>query len=389
MTESESKDINELSSLKQQYADLYGIKPRGRYSNDPKWLQKKIDEVGSDTVAASKAVSESLESAVSTAGRVHGDNDNEINEKLDKLTSLVDTLIEENKGKDEENSRVKLIIDEKEDTAEKDTIPDTIFIVPYRDRQPQRVAFMKIMPAILEDLNCKVLFIHQRDRRPFNRGAMKNLGFIFVKNLYPEHYKNITLVFHDIDVMPWYKNQFSYTTRRNIINHFYGFPHALGGIFAIKGCDFEDINGFPNIWTWGLEDNVLQKRVGLKNKRIIRPEFIHIEKNNKNIIGLWHGWDRLINPHIEEKGWRDTGRDGIRSLYNINMKVEKFTELFLEVNITSFETGESLNSPFVRGARIMNSRENVRLNKPLRQVKRKIGDRNANRKKQGFGSMGF
>ena len=71
------------------------------------------------------------------------------------------------------------------------------------------------------------------------------------------------------------------------------------------------------------------------------------------------------------------------------MKVEKFTELFLEVNITSFETGESLNSPFVRGARIMNSRENVRLNKPLRQVKRKIGDRNANRKKQGFGSMGF
>ena len=71
------------------------------------------------------------------------------------------------------------------------TIPNTVFIVPYRDRKPQRVAFMKIMPHILEDMNYLVLFVHQFDKRPFNRGAMKNLGFIFIKSAFPNHYKNI------------------------------------------------------------------------------------------------------------------------------------------------------------------------------------------------------
>ena len=155
-------------------------------------------------------------------------------------------------------------------------IPNTVFIVPYRDRKPQRLAFMKIMPHILEDLNHIVLFVHQCDNRPFNRGAMKNLGFIFIKSAFPNHYKNIDFVFHDIDVMPWRKNQFSYKTKPGLINHFYGFPHALGGIFAIKGADFEQINGFPNIWTWGLEDNMLFHRTINLKKKIVRPDFIHI-----------------------------------------------------------------------------------------------------------------
>ena len=89
---------------------------------------------------------------------------------------------------------------------------------------------------------------------------IENLGFLYLKLKYPDHYKYMTMVFHDVDVMPWKESQFSYQTRRGIVNHFYGFPQALGGIFAIKGADFEIINGFPNIWTWGLEDNIVQAR---------------------------------------------------------------------------------------------------------------------------------
>jgi len=274
-------------------------------------------------------------------------------------------------------------------TKAKSEIPEIVIIVPYRDREPQRSAFMKIMPHIVEDLNCKILFVHQRDRRPFNRGAMKNLGFIFVKNMYPNHYKDITLVFHDIDNMPWYKGQFSYQTGRNIINHFYGFPHALGGVFAIKGWDFEHLNGFPNFWTWGLEDNMIQRRAEQYGKRIIRPQFVNIEKSNKNIIGLWHGWDRLINPHIEHKGRADKGQDGIRSLYRVGITPNKIDDLFIEVNVTSFQTGESLNSPYVKGARVMNARHAPRLNRPFYVKAPKRGTAGTFGKKKGFGGMAF
>lgn len=305
---------------------------------------------------------------------------NPVNEDLKKKVTLLEKLVD--------NLIKKEMIVNNPIIESIEQTPEIIFIVPYRDRKPQRYAFIKIMTHILEDLNCKVLFVHQRDKRPFNRGAMKNLGFIHVKKMYPNKYKDITLVFHDIDNIPWYKGQFSYTTQRNTINHFYGYPRALGGIFAIKAWDFEHINGFPNIWTWGLEDNMLLRRAEQYNKKVIRPEFVHLEKNNNNIIGLWHGWDRLVNPHIEHKGRADRGQDGIRSLYHLEINYKKIDNLFIEVNITAFQTGENLKSPFVRGAKQTDTRTIPRLNKPF-YIKKKRGTSGTFGKKNGYGSMAF
>jgi len=305
---------------------------------------------------------------------------NELKKKIETLKDLVSDLLKKSVKPEPKIEKLEIVV--------KDKTPEIIFIVPYRDRKPQRYAFIKIMTHILEDLNCKVLFVHQRDKRPFNRGAMKNLGFIHVKKMYPNKYKDITLVFHDIDNMPWYKGQFSYTTQRNTINHFYGYPRALGGIFAIKAWDFEHINGFPNIWTWGLEDNMLLRRAEQYNKKVIRPEFVHLEKNNNNIIGLWHGWDRLVNPHIEHKGRADRGQDGIRSLYHLEINHKKIDNLFIEVNIIAFQTGENLKSPFVRGAKQTDTRTIPRLNKPF-YIRRKRGSSGTFGKKNGYGAMAF
>jgi len=271
----------------------------------------------------------------------------------------------------------------------KEVVPEIVVIVPYRDRAPQRFAFTRIMPHILEDKNYQIAFVHQRDKRPFNRGAMKNLGFYYVKQTYPEHYKDITIVFHDVDNLPWYKDQFSYQTTKGIINHFYGFTRALGGIFAIKGVDFEQVNGFPNIWTWGLEDNIMNLRCGKLGKHVIRPQFVSSEKDNKNIVGLWHGWDRLINTHIENKYKYDNGSDGIRSLSNIVYNVVPDGDNIVEVNVTAFSTGESLNSPFVSGAKMRHSRFHAKHNERFvvraKQVKR--GTAGTFGKRRRFGGM--
>ena len=106
------------------------------------------------------------------------------------------------------------------------------------------------MKILLEDITepYEIYFAHQCDNRPFNRGAMKNLGFIAIKNKYPNHYKDITFIFNDVDTFPGEKGMIDYITTPGIVKHYYGFNFALGGIFSICGADFEKAKGFPNFW---------------------------------------------------------------------------------------------------------------------------------------------
>ena len=149
-------------------------------------------------------------------------------------------------------------------------VPEFVVIVPYRNRPQQLAEFDTHMRAVLaaydsdttQQSNYRVWYMHQCDNRPFNRGAMKNLGFHVLRDLYPEAYREVTLVFHDIDTVPTGPDVIpDYHTTPGIVKHFYGYRHALGGIVSIRAGDFERIGGFPNYWAWGYEDNLLQTRV--------------------------------------------------------------------------------------------------------------------------------
>ena len=235
--------------------------------------------------------------------------------------------------------------------------PNIIFIVPYRDREPQKKVFECVMPTLLKDYNYKILFIHQADKRAFNRGAMKNLGFIYVRRTWPDAYKNMTLVFHDIDFISYYKDQFNYTAKKGIVKHFFGYKWTLGGIVAINAEDFENVNGFPNIWTWGLEDNILQKRCMAAGYGVDRSTFLQGGVDEDKLITLWHGWDRLINKQILPKFHTTCAMDGITIISNVQYDIENISEGVDMVNISHFTTGER-EKIATQGAQQLNSREN-------------------------------
>jgi len=202
----------------------------------------------------------------------------------------------------------------------------TIFIVPYRDRLEHLYFFQQYLPFVLPDINnnnnnntnidYEVYFAHQKDTRPFNRGAMKNIGFLAAKHKYPNDYKNITFIFNDIDVLPYTKNIFDYKTTDNIIKHYYGYTNCLGGSFAIKGKDFERINGFPNLWSYGLEDTIIQTRTHNKSIRIERNDFYEI--GNKKVLQLFDGLNRMIDKNPANILFENHKNDGISSIINNN-----------------------------------------------------------------------
>ena len=174
--------------------------------------------------------------------------------------------------------------------------PNKVFIVPYRNREAHKAKFLAQMSYLLADElpnTYKIMFVHQMDERPFNRGAMKNIGFLCMRKMYPQQYQAMTFVFNDIDTYPATKGLVPYDTVPGTVQHYFGYKFALGGFFAIKGGDFEKSGGFPNFWGWGLEDNALQERCVAAGLTIDRSCFFPI--GCKEIVQEFDGYNRVLS----------------------------------------------------------------------------------------------
>ena len=203
-------------------------------------------------------------------------------------------------------------------------IPKRVFIVPYRNRIQHKFFFSKYMSFILEtDEDYEIYFTHQCDARTFNRGAIKDIGFMAVKNKYPQHYKDITFIFNDVDTIPFTKI-FDYETTHGVVKHYYGFKYALGGIVVMKGSDFEKTNGFPCYWGWGMEDNALQKRCEAVGLKIDRSVFYNI--GSPEILQLFDGISRIISKKDPWRGENDNGVDGLRTISQLKYTVDEKSE---------------------------------------------------------------
>jgi len=201
-----------------------------------------------------------------------------------------------------------------------------VFVVPYRDREMHKHFFDKYMSYVLEDLNdYEIIFSHQKNNLPFNRGGMKNCGFLYIKEKYPETYKDIIFVFHDVDTVPYKKNLLNYDVDDNEIKHYFGFEFCLGGIFAIKGKDFERINGFPSLWAWGWEDTVIYERALKSGMKVNRDQFYKI--GDTHILHFVDGLSKGVSMKNREEYTNKKIYDGLAQLKNINMEYNADTNM--------------------------------------------------------------
>ena len=185
-----------------------------------------------------------------------------------------------------------------------------------------------------------MFFIEQTDARTFNRGAMKNIGFLVIKQLYPNHYKNITIVFNDIDTTPIKSGLINYKTTIGIIKHFYGFTFALGGIVSITGNDFEKLNGFPNYWAWGFEDNLLNKRAIIAKIHIDRSQFYPL--NSPQIIQIKGSSFKIVN-RAEFDRYIQQVPEGIKSITQLDYNTTTISKNIKQIVVDTFSTGYNEN----------------------------------------------
>jgi hypothetical protein len=162
---------------------------------------------------------------------------------------------------------------------------------------------------------------------------MKNIGFLALKNKYPNDYKNIIFIFNDVDTLPYTKNILNFETDFGVIKHFYGFHFALGGIFSIRGADFERINGFPNYWAWGGEDNLIHERAKQNAIIIDRSNFYTI--GNMNILQFADGFKRLICRDELATSIMPNNVDGVSKITGLKYMIYDDTHM---IDVTSFDT---------------------------------------------------
>ena len=292
-------------------------------------INKKLAEEEAKKKAAAEAKKKADEEAKKKA-------DEEAKKKADEEAKK--KADEEAKKKADEEAKKKA----DEEAKKKVNPPSVVFIVPYRDRTQHQEFFTRHMKTVMADIpeeDYRIYYIHQTDTRDFNRGAMKNIGFLMVKNKYPSDYKNITLVFNDVDTMPYTKNFLNYKTKVGVVKHFYGYKFALGGIVSIMGQDFEKTLGFPNFWAWGYEDNTLKKRVDKHNLAISYDQFYPIM--DKNILQLKDGLKKIVNRTEFEAFMSNTDNTGHHTIRNLTYEINEETGF---VDVKTFDT-EKPNNP--------------------------------------------
>ena len=93
---------------------------------------------------------------------------------------------------------------------------------------------------------------------------------------------------------------------------------------VIQGSDFENINGYPCLWGWGMEDFCLQKRAEKYGLIIDRSEFYPI--GSPEILQLFDGISRIISKKDTSRIQNDNGLDGVKNIHQLLYSIDSISE---------------------------------------------------------------
>ncbi|WP_448207826.1 galactosyltransferase-related protein [Azospirillum sp. sgz302134] len=142
-------------------------------------------------------------------------------------------------------------------------------VVPYRDRESHLRQFVPWVSAFFARLDTpidyRVTIVEQEAGLPFNRGAIKNVGFVL-----GEAWSGYTCL-HDVDYLPmnadyswaeeptpilWYgAERRPVAPGRSAMTVTTNLDSTMGGALLMPNTIFRQIDGYSNaFWGWGYED---------------------------------------------------------------------------------------------------------------------------------------
>lgn len=170
------------------------------------------------------------------------------------------------------------------------------FVIPYRDRLAHWVQFYPHIVAHSKGRYTPYFWVaEQSEGRPFNRGALLNLGTLAVK---AEFGPEARIVLHDIDMLP--SSHVNYCAMEADFVHLatsctqfknqMPYRDYFGGVVMTTVSKMESVGGFPNnFWGWGGEDDALLIRVRYR-------DFEEVHRPNTHFHSLSH--DRTIDTGL-------------------------------------------------------------------------------------------
>jgi len=211
-------------------------------------------------------------------------------------------------------------------------------IVPYRDRAEHIEQFVQHIRGyfardkIDKQIDCRVIVVEQSKGKAFNRGALKNVGFLFIES------ETDYVCFHDVDYLPiwadyswverptpilWhgaeYRPAHPGQGKTGVIKH--NLELFFGGVLLVPNDQFRQVNGYANdYWGWGPDDSDLQNRfnsasIALGRRKCTFKPLYH--DNEAYEVGGGPTRIAKVNESLLKARWKnrfDTSQDGLSNL---------------------------------------------------------------------------
>jgi hypothetical protein len=186
-------------------------------------------------------------------------------------------------------------------------------IVPYRDREEHLRKFAPHMNIFLKNkVIFKISIIEQYNKKSFNRGCLKNIGFDLTKE------ESDYSCFHDIDHIPvadsadysYLENVAKLASRVSQFNFAKRPKNELAGVILFNNDKFVEVNGFSNeYWGWGVEDNDLGVRCERKGIEIEERQGLYLSLSHKTEGDTYHRGTESEQTKKNRNIFREVSKD--------------------------------------------------------------------------------